>query len=147
MKVVHYEPWGLINKMHRDLDRLFASAPAVEPGHDEPVADWLPAVDIAEEDGRFLVRADIPGVEPDMIEITMEDGVLSLRGERGTAVAENNAQYRRAERASGKFYRRFHLPDVADAEGITAHHKNGVLEIVIPKQAKVMPRKIAVEVS
>jgi len=143
MRIARYEPWNLVHKMHHDLDRIFASGP--DRGTEEPVADWLPAVDIAEEQQRFVVRADIPGVSPEMIEITMDDGVLSIRGERRNEIENGDEQYRRVERASGRFYRRFNLPDAADAEGITARHSNGVLEIVIPKQARVMPRKIAVE--
>lgn len=142
MKVVRYEPWSLIDRMHRDIDRLFAGTTANEATAEEAVADWVPAVDIAEFEDRFVVRADIPGVDRDAIEITMDEGVLTLRGERAT---NEEAEFRRVERARGRFFRRFNLPDAADAEGITARHANGVLEIAIPKQAKVMPRKIAVE--
>ncbi len=142
MKVVRYEPWSLIDRMHRDIDRLFAGTTANEATAEEAVADWVPAVDIAEFEDRFVVRADIPGVDRDAIEITMDEGVLTLRGERAT---NEEAEFRRVERARGRFFRRFNLPDAADAEGITARHSNGVLEIAIPKQAKVMPRKIAVE--
>ncbi len=145
MRIARYEPWSLVHKMHNDLDRIFAARGATGGSPEEPVADWLPAVDIAEEESRFVVRADIPGVSPDMIEITMDDGILSIRGERRSEIEDGDERYRRVERASGRFFRRFNLPDAADAEGITARHSHGVLEIVIPKQAKVMPRKIAVE--
>ncbi len=145
MRIARYEPWSLAHKMHNDLDRIFAARADADGGPEEPVADWLPAVDIAEEDSRFVVRADLPGISPDMIEITMDDGMLSIRGERRSDIKESDERYRRVERASGRFLRRFKLPDAANSEGISARHSHGVLEIVIPKQARVLPRKITVE--
>ncbi|RME34289.1 MAG: Hsp20/alpha crystallin family protein, partial [Gammaproteobacteria bacterium] len=85
-----------------------------------------------------------PGIDPKDIEITMEEGVLTIRGERSIEEETQEGQYHRIERARGTFYRRFSLPDTADPERIEAHGKNGVLEIVIPKLEKVQPRKIEV---
>lgn len=144
MNVTRYEPWLLMNRLSRDLDRLF-SAPI--EGADESrssVVDWLPAVDIKEEDEQFVLRADLPGVESKDIDITMEKGVLTLRGTRSTEARDEKNGYRRVERVSGEFFRRFTLPDTADSQAIKAKHVNGVLEVVIPKQAAVLPRKISV---
>jgi HSP20 family protein len=101
-------------------------------------------VDIKEEDNRFLIRADVPGVAAEAIEITMDGGTLSLQGRRETTSEEEKDGLRRVERVSGRFYRRFALPDTADAEGIKADCKDGVLEISIPKQAKSQPRRIQI---
>jgi HSP20 family protein len=102
-------------------------------------------VDIKEEGQRYVLYADLPGVDSKDIEITQENGVLTIRGERRFEDEEHRSHYRRIERVYGSFYRRFTLPDAADAEGITARSRNGVLEVVIPKHEKVLPRKITVE--
>jgi HSP20 family protein len=107
-------------------------------------SSWTPAVDIKEEDTRFVLYADLPGIDPKDIEITMDQGVISIKGERALEKSEDRSKYKRVERAYGTFYRRFSLPDSANAEGIQATGKNGVLEIVIPKMERVQPRKIVV---
>ena len=105
----------------------------------------MPAVDIHEEKERFVVRADLPGVSPDDIDVNMENGVLSLSGERTTQSSDEIDGLQRIERVSGKFYRRFNLPETADADGITARSANGILEISIPKAAQLLARRVAVE--
>jgi HSP20 family protein len=136
MTVVRYEPWALLNRLHRELDQSF-----------DPVtrdATWSPAVDIHEEAQRFVVRADLPGVKPTDIEITADKGVLSLRGARVLEQKQDDGHYSRVERVRGKFTRSFTLPEnVATAE-IKAQFKDGVLELTIPKVAKPEPRKIEV---
>ena len=107
-------------------------------------SQWTPRVDIKEEDTRFVIFADIPGVDPKDIEITMEKGILSIKGERKAEAAEQNSKLTRTERSHGSFYRRFALPDSADAEGIKAVGKNGVLEVTIPKRPETAPRRINV---
>ncbi len=129
-------PWSQINQ---ELQRLMGENSSVV------TSDWAPVVDIKEETDKFILHADLPGVERDAIDITMEDGVLSIRGERRLEEEGENGQYKRIERAHGTFYRRFSLPDTADPEGITARCNNGVLEVVIPKREQVRPRRIQVE--
>ena len=141
MTVVRYEPWALVNRLQKDIDQLFGApiATAADSGA------WLPPVDIHEEADRFLVTVDLPGVDPKAVEITSEQGVLTLRGHRGEAVRESGAGYRRVERIKGGFERRFSLPETADAQGIKAKAAHGVLEITIPKLAQVQPQRITVE--
>jgi HSP20 family protein len=107
-------------------------------------SQWTPRVDIKEEDGRFVIFADIPGVDPKDIEITMEKGILSIKGERKAETATENGKLTRVERSHGSFYRRFALPDSADAEGIKASGRHGVLEVSIPKRPETAPRRINV---
>ena len=133
MTVVRYEPWGFLNRFYRE---------AANPVN--PSVAWLPSVDVREEDNRFVVQVDLPGVESKDIEITAEKGVLTIRGERRVATRDESNAYRRLERHSGKFLRRFTLPDSANLESITAKHTHGVLEVTIPKQAKLQPRRIEV---
>lgn len=146
MNLIRYEPWSLLNQLNNEVNRMFDLRPL--GGNDEAnvvTSDWVPAVDIKEESGRFVIHADIPGVDPKDIEITMENGMLSIKGERSTESKEERKGYKRVERVRGTFYRRFSLPDTADASRITAREEHGVLEIVIPKKEHVQPRKIAVE--
>lgn len=107
-------------------------------------SQWVPRVDIKEEADRFLILADLPGIDPEEVEVLMDKGILSIKGERKSEAAEQSERFSRIERRYGSFHRRFALPDTADAEGITAHGRNGVLEIAIPKRAEASPRRIQV---
>lgn len=137
MTVVRYEPWGLINRLRRELDQSFDTV-ARE-------ASFTPPVDIHEEAAQFVVRADLPGVKPADIEITAEKGVLSLRGSRNFEQKGDDGHYSRVERVSGKFVRTFTLPENVQTDAIKAQFKDGVLELTIPKVAKAEPRKIEVQ--
>lgn len=149
MAIVRYEPWGLLDKFQEEFNRLglFDQArESVDSDNSNIVTShWRPAVDIREESDRYVIIADLPGVDPKNIEITMEQGVLTIKGERASDKEESHEGYKRVERVRGTFYRRFSLPDSADAEHIEANGKNGVLEIVLPKLEKVQPRKITVK--
>lgn len=146
MALVQYDPFTLMNQLQKEMNRLFDSRLNERSGDETSAAvtsDWIPAVDIAEEKDRFVILADVPGVEAKDIEITMENSVLTLRGTR-TPEQDGNG-YKRRERPLGAFYRRFVLPDTADAEGISAQGKNGVLQISIPKRQQAQPRRIQVD--
>ena len=148
MNVVRYEPWGLLRRFHDDVNQLYGESQvgaAAEGDRSSIVtSNWSPAVDIKEEPEQFVLKADIPGVEPKDIDITMEDGVLTIKGERKHESEEESNGYKRVERSHGTFYRRFSLPDTANAERVTAKGKDGVLPVVIPKPEKVQPRRITV---
>mgnify|MGYP000323128449 CR=1 FL=1 len=101
--------------------------------------------EVSGPDHRFILRADVPGVAREDIDISMEDGILTIAGERQTAKHEEAVGVKRFERVSGRFYRRFTLPETADAEGIAARSANGILEVTIPKLPEVQPRRITVE--
>lgn len=148
MNLIRYQPWGLANQLHNEINRLFDHNLAGQDNESGLTAsDWVPAVDIKEEAKRFVIHADVPGVDPKDIEITMEDGILTLKGERHSEASEQQDGYRRVERVSGQFFRRFTLPDTADAEGVSARGNHGVLEISIPKHEKAQPRRITVKAS
>ena len=146
MLLTRYEPWNAMRQLQNEMSRVFDSAvTGAEDGSNVVTSRWTPAVDIKENSEQFVITADIPGVEPKDIEVTMENGVLTIKGERRLeARDEGDNGYRRVERAYGSFYRRFTLPDTADAEAIAASGKHGVLEVVIPKRAALQPRRIAV---
>ena len=140
MAILRYEPWSLVNRLQRHFDEAFSAAEAANFDG----AWWIPQVDVYEEPERFAVLVDVPGVEPKDIEITAEKGVLTIRGERHARAGEEASAYRRLERRSGKFLRRFTLPESANLDAISAKHTQGVLEVTIPKQAKLQPRRIEV---
>ncbi len=148
MTVYRYEPWNLYRQLQNDINRVLESSLAGTGEEDSSsvvTSHWTPAVDIEEQKDRFVLYADIPGVEPGQISITMDNGVLTIKGERGEESEQERETYKRMERARGTFYRRFSLPDTADAERISAKGSNGVLEVVIPKQERLQPRRIDVE--
>jgi HSP20 family protein len=147
MHITRFEPWSLMNLLQRDFEQLAGrrfAAPSTDDNGNS-VADYVPAVDVVEENDRFILRADLPGVDPKNITISMENGALSLTGERHEEKSENANGLHRIERLSGKFYRRFSLPESADAENITAKSANGILEVAIPKKPILQSRRITVE--
>lgn len=148
MRLTRYEPWEVLGQFRKDLEQLFGNRTGTQFDEDSAIATsaWIPAIDIKEENNQFLIEADIPGVDPKDIEVSMEGGVLTIKGERATVSKEEAKNYKRVERVYGNFYRRFSLPDTADPEKITATGKNGVLKISIPKREVVQPRKINVQV-
>ena len=145
MSLIRYNnPWNLFNQLQRELVN-----PELGKLNDDDAsvatANWAPSVDISENDKAFTLVADIPGVNPDDIDISMEKGVLTIKGERNTENIEEKENYRRVERQSGSFYRRFTLPDSADAEKIAAKSEHGVLTITIPKQEVAVSRRIEIQ--
>ncbi|HEY1077084.1 MAG TPA: Hsp20/alpha crystallin family protein [Fontimonas sp.] len=132
------QPWALHREFLGEVSRLAERS----AGAAQAASAWTPAVDIHEYSDRFELHADVPGVDPASIEVTLERGVLTLSGERVAAVA--SAERQRNERVSGRFQRRFTLPDTVDADGVSATGKLGVLQIVIPKRELAQPRKIAI---
>jgi len=144
MNLVRFEPWSIADLVQRDLNR-YRTRRSGRSGLETPASEWAPAVDIVEEKDRFLLWADVPGVDRSDIDVSMEDGVLTIAGERHTDKPDDATGVRRFERVSGRFHRSFTLPETADAEGIAARSANGILEVSIPKLPEVQPRRIAVE--
>lgn len=144
MSLVRYEPWRGMDQLQEEINRLFSSWSNNESTG--AMADWVPTVDINEFDDSFQLHVDVPGVDPKDVEITLDNGVLTIAGERQVVkrVNDETVMRRRSERAYGRFYRRFILPDTVDAEKVKATDRHGVLEITIPKQAKAQPRRIRV---
>ncbi len=149
-KMVRYPQWGArglqADPVRQIFDRLFDSSLFQDGGDESSVvtSQWSPLVDIKEEADRFVVYADIPGVDPQDIEVQMDKGLLTVKGERRAEETRETERYSRTERVHGSFHRRFALPDSADPEGITATGHNGVLQITIPKRPETTPRRIQV---
>jgi len=135
-----------------DLDRqvaaLFGLAPASRSGdgaNGTTAAEWMPLVDIAEDDQAYTIKAELPEVRRDDVSVTLENGVLTLSGERKPANRENTRHYHRVERAYGRFARSFTLPDDARGQEVSAEFKDGVLTVSVPKDEKAQPRAIEIK--
>lgn len=140
MSLVHYKPVNLFDQINNEMNRYLSMRDAAANQERE----WVPAVDILEEDSGYTLTADIPGVSRKDVEISLEDGTLTVKGERKSETEVPEEGYRRRERIYGTFVRQFNLPDTVDTANISAKAEDGVLKIVIPKQEKPEPRKITV---
>jgi len=144
MSLIRHNPWNLFDQLQHELNRSQGYPAKSDDNGDVVTSDWAPAVDIKEEEKEFKLIADIPGVDPKNIEVHMENGILTIKGERESEKKTEREGYKRIEREHGVFYRRFTMPDSVNAEGIEAKCDNGVLTVSIPKQEAIQARKITV---
>ncbi len=147
MAAVRYEPWGTLNQLHSQLNRLFDRELDNGASSSAATADWIPPADIEEYADRFVLKLDVPGVDVSAIDITLDQGLLSVSGERAKDALAKEVERSRTERPYGRFHRRFTLPDTADAAGVRATGRNGIVEVTIPKQEKSQPRRIQIAAS
>jgi HSP20 family protein len=148
MSISRHEPWNVMSHLQGEINRIFSNANDASAGSSSAMADWSPPVDIHEYTDRFEIFIDVPGVDPKAVEITLDNGVLTLSGERAlmqrTVNDDQQLLRQRSERSQGRFYRRFILPETVDTERVSAKGRNGVLELTIAKQEKAQPRRIVV---
>ncbi len=141
-------PWhpslGLLEPFRKEMEDVMERFFGNENGKPRTVETWAPRVDVEETEKEILVKADLPGVDPKNVEITVENGVLMVRGEKKEEKEEKKKNYHRLERFAGSFYRAIQLPPGADAEKVSATSANGVVTIAIPKKPEAQPKKIAV---
>lgn len=145
MAITRYSnPFSELQTLQDQIGRLFD--PPFSRRDDESLSrgSWMPPVDVAEEGDKLILRAELPGLKEEDIEIEFENGVLTLKGERSFEAEKSERNYHRIERSYGKFVRSFNLPRSVDADGIQASYDSGVLEIVIPKREEAKPRQIKV---
>jgi HSP20 family protein len=147
MALIRWEPAREINSLQQEMNRLFSSffdttATAQPTG----VRRWIPAMDVVETDDHFVLRADLPGMSEQDVDLSLEDNVLTVSGERKVEHEERREGYYRVERASGSFSRSLTLPEGVDGDAITATFDKGVLEIRIPKPEARKPRKLQIQV-
>ena len=145
MPMIRYSPFNTesdeypgLRLFQDSLSRLF-SEPASRP--------WSPAVDIYETDNELVVKADMPDIDPKNVAIQLENGTLTLKGERKFEEQKNGKGFHRIERSYGSFTRAFSLPETVDGEKVKADYKSGVLTITLPKKEMAKPRTINVEIN
>ena len=148
MTLVRWDPFRELEDMSERLNRVF-SRPSLRTSGKEnlTVADWMPTVDISETEGEYLIKAELPEVRKEDVKVTVENGVLTLQGERRQEKEEKGKRFHRVERSYGSFVRRFTLPESVDESSVKAEYKDGVLNLHLPKSEKVKPKAIDVKVA
>jgi HSP20 family protein len=147
MAIIRWEPTRELQTIQQEMNRLFGSFFDAES---TPIAAsgrrWIPAMDLVEENGHYVLHADLPGVSEDDVKVELEDNVLTVSGKRDARREDKRDGYRRVERASGTFARSLTLPEGVDPDRIEAHFENGVLDVRIPKPQERKPRRVAISV-
>ena len=150
MAIVRFEPFRDLLTIQDRMSRLFNEAFHGAPGADDDWAlggSWAPAVDILEQEGNIVLKAELPGVDPKDVDIRVENNTLTLRGERRFDNEAKREDYHRVERSYGAFARSFSLPTVVDTEKIQADYKDGILKVTLPKKEEAKPKQIAISVA
>jgi HSP20 family protein len=148
MTLVRWDPFRELEDMSDRLNRMISrpALPRTNGKETMVVADWVPSVDVSETDGDYQIKAEIPDVKKEDVKVTVEDGVLTIQGERKQEKEEKGKKYHRVERSYGSFVRSFTLPDLVDEEKVKAEFKDGVLNLHLPKSEKAKPKAIEVTV-
>jgi HSP20 family protein len=144
MTLVRWDPFvrDFQSRLSRLLDQPYGPVQASE---ETALAVWAPAVDIYEQDGQIVVNAELPGIDPKDVSLTVEQNVLTLRGERRSQKDVKDESYHRKESLYGSFSRSFTLPREVDRDKIKATYKDGVLKVVVPQKPEAQPKQITVE--
>ena len=143
MAIVRWEPLRELSTLQNEMNRLFGTA-FDTPANGGTLRRWMPAMDLVETEGHFVLRADLPGLSEEDVNIEVEDRVLTVSGERKATHETSKDGYHRVERAFGSFSRSLTLPEGVDAEAVSASFDRGVLEVRIPKPEQPKPRKISI---
>lgn len=141
----NHEPGSLLRQFTSEIDRLFDPDLPAFNGGIQGMSEWTPAVDVREEENRYVIQADVPGMQPEDLEVTMENGVLSIRGERRHESEKEHDGARHVERSYGSFLRRFSLPDAVSDDDVKARIDKGVLNLEINKREESRPKKIEIQ--
>ncbi|MCE9561779.1 MAG: Hsp20/alpha crystallin family protein [Planctomycetes bacterium] len=134
----------MIEPFRQEMETVFDRFFGEENGNGHGLRTWTPRVDVEETDREIIVKADVPGVDPKAVEVSVENGVLTIRGEKKEEKEEKKKGYHRVERFAGSFYRAVTLPPGADADKVSATSSNGVVTVTILKKAEAQPKKIIV---
>ena len=148
--LTRWNPFEELDELQNRLSTFFGRAPVRRQNGEQEnmtVAQWAPLVDITEDDKEYLIKAELPEVKNDEVKVTLENGVLTITGERKFEKEEKGKKYHRVERAYGSFVRSFTLPDDADANKVNAEFKDGVLKVHVAKSEAAKPKQIEVKVN
>jgi HSP20 family protein len=147
MNLVRWNPFSEMSLLQNHMNRLFETAFRTWPGDSTGTTDWVPAADIYETENELMVNLDLPGVDPKTVEVSVENNVLTIRGERRFDANQSRENFHRLERFYGAFARSFALSMQVDAEKIQAAYKHGVLSITLPKAEAAKPKRIQIATS
>jgi HSP20 family protein len=147
MAIVRWEPARELSSFQHEVNRLFGTffdSPTGPGGAGARLRNWVPAMDLVEEGEHYVLRADLPGVKQEDLEIEVQDNLLTISGERRARHEEDKRGYRRIERSFGSFSRSLALPEGTDPDSVDASFAEGVLEVTIPKPVERTPRRVAI---
>ena len=149
MAIARFDPFRDLAVLQDRMNRLFNDSFSGRNREDDLMSrgTWTPAVDIYEEDGGLVLKAEVPDVSREDIEVTVENNTLTLRGERKLADEIKQENFHRIERAYGKFVRQFSLPPTVDSSKIVADYKDGLLTVKLPMREEAKPRTVKVNVA
>ena len=150
MTVVRWDPFRELEDLSDRLNRVFnRPSPSRQQDGKETMtaADWFPAVDVIETEKDYVIKAELPEVKKEDVKVTVQDGVVTIQGERRQELEDKNRRFHRVERSYGSFVRSFTMPDFVDETKVSADFKDGVLSLHLPKTEKAKPRAIEVKVS
>lgn len=145
MAIVRWEPFRNVFTAQREFDRLFRGALAGQ--EEDSTRTWAPPVDIYENGDNLMLKAELPGINPNDVEVRVEDNTLYLKGERKFENEVKEQNYHRVERSYGTFARTFSLPNSVDADKVAANYQDGVLTLTMPKREEAKPKTIKINVS
>jgi HSP20 family protein len=148
--ITRWDPFKELDELQSRLSTLFGRSPVRKNGEKDElmtVAEWAPLVDIIEDEHEYLIKAELPEVKKEEVKVTVQDGVVSLAGDRKFVREEKDKKYHRLERAYGSFVRTFSLPEDADENKVTADFKEGILQVHLPKSEKARPKNIEVKIA
>lgn len=147
--LARWSPFREMERMQREMDRLFNGGQALLTRGKEAmtITEWAPVVDITEDDKEFVVKTELPEVKKEDVKVTVEDDVLTIRGERKAEKDEKGKKYHRIERSYGSFERSFTLPEATEGSKISSEFKDGVLTVHLPKNPNAKPKAIEVKVA
>lgn len=148
MNLTRWDPFRELEDMSARLNRFFGRSAQPRQIADDglTLAAWTPAMDVQETEGEYLIKADLPDVKKDDVRVEIQDGMLSVSGERRQEKEEKGKKFHRVERAYGRFERRLALPTEVDAKKIAAEFKDGVLQVHLPKAPTARPQSIPIAV-
>ena len=149
MNLIKWDPFMELEDVSSRLNRIFGRNPVRSESNTEmmAVADWMPSVDISETDTAYLIKGEIPGVKKEDVKVTIQDGMLTIQGERKQEKEDKGKKFHRIECSYGSFVRSFRVPDDADESAVKAEFKDGMLNVTLPKSAKAKPKSVNVSVS
>jgi HSP20 family protein len=148
MNLVKWDPFAELEDVSKSLNRIFGRFPA-RPADREALAmaDWAPTVDISETDSAYMIKGEIPGVNKEDVKVTIEDGMITMRGQRKLEKEEKDKKFHRIERSYGSFMRSFRVPDDVDENAVKAEFKDGMINVTLPKSGKSKARSINVSIT
>ena len=148
MDLVRWEPFDSFNRLHSRINELFDENNGRPRALQSATAGvWLPPVDILESKDAYLIRAELPGMKKEDVNLEVNDGTWTVSGERKAETLSNGVEYHRTERVHGRFSRSFYLPQTVQQDGIKATYRDGILEIHVPKAEEAKPRQIAISIN